>query len=334
VREYIMPIIESAGVDLVLTGHSHIYERSMLVDGAYSPTNMVSENMVLDDGDGDPSGDGAYRKSAGIHPHEGTVQIVAGNAGQTISRKGTVPLMKRTILEYGSVVVDIDGDTMVGRMVNRSGVVRDLFSVVKRGKVEPIRLALPWQPDEYKKPTNEVKAIDYLVQTALPLDYKILISTNSEWQYLTGEDPRNLDWTRRDFDASKWRLGKAGFGFGDERFHTEVPKTPGQRASIYLRKEFTIEQADKITELGLVVYYSDGFIAYINGREVARKGIGRSSGRNVQRITPQTESGSAYIALKDLQKSLKDGTNLLTIEGHAAAESMDLLLDPYLILED
>ena len=34
-RQYIMPIIESGGVDLLLTGHSHIYERSMLIDGAY-----------------------------------------------------------------------------------------------------------------------------------------------------------------------------------------------------------------------------------------------------------------------------------------------------------
>jgi len=31
-RHDIMPIIESGGVDLVLAGHSHIYERSMLID--------------------------------------------------------------------------------------------------------------------------------------------------------------------------------------------------------------------------------------------------------------------------------------------------------------
>jgi hypothetical protein len=72
-RKYIMPIIESGGVDLVLTGHSHIYERSMLMDGAYA-TPTVSENFILDDGDGDPDGDGAYRKSSGINSHEGTVQ--------------------------------------------------------------------------------------------------------------------------------------------------------------------------------------------------------------------------------------------------------------------
>lgn len=333
-RQFIMPIIESGGVDLVLAGHSHIYERSMLIDGVYGATNMVAENTVLDDGDGDPNGDGAYHKSSGIHSHEGVVAVVAGNAGAAISRRGTAPIMKKTIVEYGSVIVDVDGDTLVARMINRSGKVRDLFSMVKRGKVEPVHLALPWQPEEYKKPTNEVKVADYLVQTAMPVDYKVLIPKNSEWQYLASEDPQNLSWTRRDFDAGKWKHGTAGFGFGDARFRTETMRVRGKPSSIYLRKEFTIDQVDKVTELGLVVDYRDGFIAYINGREVARKGIGRSSGRNVQKITSRNEAGAVYIALKDLTRSLKDGVNLLTIEAHAAPESLDLLIDPYLILED
>src|SRR5678815_5136290 len=214
-RHDIMPIIESGGVDLVLAGHSHIYERSMLIDGAYGSTNSVAENNVLDDGDGDPNGDGAYRKRGGIHPHQGTVAIVAGNAGAAMSRKGTVPLMKRTMMEYGSVVVDVDGDTLTGRMINRAGKVRDLFSMVKKGKVEPVRLALPWQPEEYKKPTNEVKTVDYTVMATAPVDFKLLIAKNAEWQYLAGKDPAGMEWTKKEFDASSWKRGQAGFGFGN-----------------------------------------------------------------------------------------------------------------------
>lgn len=331
-RQHIMPIIESGGVDLVLTGHSHIYERSMLVDGAYGATNTVAENVVLDDGDGDPEGDGAYRKSAGIHPHEGTVQVVAGNAGQTLGRKGTISIMKRTIVEHGSVIVDVDRDTLTARMINKNGRMRDLFSMVKRGKVEPVRLALPWQPEEYKKPTNEVKAAES-VQAAMPVDYKVLIPKGAEWRFLIGDDPRGQGWTRRDFDDSKWKRGKAGFGFGDKQYLTPVKKARGERSSIYLRKEFTVEQVDKITELGLIVNYSDSFIAYLNGREVARKGVARSSGRNVQKITPRTEPAATYVGLRDF-RSLKDGANVLAIEAHAAPESFDLVVDPYLILED
>ena len=333
-REHIMPIIESGGVDLVLSGHSHIYERSMLIDGAYGATNIASENLVLDDGDGDPDGDGAYRKSEGIHPHQGTVAIVAGNAGAAMSRRGTVPLMKRTIMEYGSVLVDVNGDKLVARMINRSGSVRDLFSLVKRGKVEPVRLALPWQPEEYKKPTNEVKAIDYNVMASPPVDYKVLIAKNSEWQYLAGEHPLGQSWTRKDFDASTWKRGAAGFGFNSALVRTEIPRERAKPASIYLRHEFTVRQADSVTELGLLVDYRDGFVAYLNGREVARRGVGRSSGRNAQKLKVREDSGVVYVQLSNLTRSLKDGVNILAIEAHAAPEGIDLQIDPYLILED
>jgi hypothetical protein len=333
-RKYLMPICESGGVDLVLAGHSHIYERSMLIDGVYNSTNMVAENNVLDDGDGDPDGDGAYQKSVGIHPHEGTVAIVAGNAGAAMSRKANASIMKRTLMEFGSVVVDVEGDTLVARMINRSGNTRDLFSMVKRGKVEPVRLALPWQPEEYKKPTNDVKTVDYKIMTAPPIDYKVLIPKNAEWQYLANQHPQGQTWTHRDFDASKWKVGAAGFGFRNADARTELTHQRNHPNSIYLRREFTVEQADKVTEIGLMVDYRDGFIVYLNGREVGRQNIARSSGRNVQKIKARDDSGYIYVPLKSLDRALKSGVNILAIEAHAAPEAQDLQIDPYLILED
>ncbi|MFP6581314.1 MAG: metallophosphoesterase [Candidatus Hydrogenedentota bacterium] len=143
-REEIMPILEDGGVDIVLTGHSHIYERSMLMDGAYA-TPTVAEGVILDDGDGDPDGDGAYRKSAGLNPHEGTIQIVTGHGGAGVRRSGTMPVMREIIVENGSVILDVDGDTLLGHMINRKEVIRDVFSIVKQGKVEVKRVENPWQ---------------------------------------------------------------------------------------------------------------------------------------------------------------------------------------------
>jgi hypothetical protein len=328
-RQLVMPIIEQGGVDLVLTGHSHSYERSMLMDGAYA-TNTVAENVILDDGDGDPSGDGAYRKSAGIHPHEGTVQVVTGNAGQTLGRHGTMPVMRRIVIEHGSVLVDVHGDTLVARMINHDGEERDLFSVVKRGRVTPTRLALPWQPPAYVKPTNEVKAL------ATPaLDHRVLVPPGATWRYAWDPLPRGLDWTRPEFDASGWASGTAGFGFGKGEHRTDLEAMRGRHSILYLRREFEIEQADRVTELGLQIDYDDAFIAYLNGREVARVGVGRSSGRNAQKISTRTDTGSRYIVLKEVWKHLRDGRNVLAIEGHnASLESSDLRLDPVLILED
>ena len=117
--------MESAGVDLVFSGHSHIYERSMLLDGAYA-TPTVAENVVIDDGDGDPKGDGAYLKSAGLKPHEGFVAVVTGNAGTSLSRMGTIPFMKKIILEHGSVLINVQGESLQAVMLNSAGNVRQV----------------------------------------------------------------------------------------------------------------------------------------------------------------------------------------------------------------
>jgi hypothetical protein len=327
-RELIMPLIDTGGVDLVLTGHSHIYERSMLIDGAYA-TPTVAENVVLDDGNGDPQSDGAYRKSRGIHPHQGTVQIVAGHGGANLGRSGTIPFMRKTLVEHGSVLIDVYGDTLNAIMINTNGSTRDAFSLVKRDRVEPSRLALPWQPPEYKKPEVAVK-----IPAAPPIDYQVLIDKNSSWHYLAGQHPQGQDWTRFDFDASGWKTGAVALGFGDGTFRTELGQLRGKPASVYLRKEFQVSQTDKVTEIGLMIDYRDAFIAYLNGREVARVGVGRSSGRNAQKIKAREESGFAYVALKDLS-SLRAGANVLAIEAHSASEnSLDFRIDPYLLLED
>ncbi len=144
-RENLMPILEAGVVDLTLTGHSHIYERSMLIDGAYH-TPTTAKGVVLNDGDGRIGGDGAYRKSAGLRPHEGHVSIVAGHGGAGLSREGTMPVMREILLEHGSVLLDIKGDTLTSTMLNKHGRVRDVFSIVKKGRVRSKIVRDPWQP--------------------------------------------------------------------------------------------------------------------------------------------------------------------------------------------
>ena len=78
VREWLMPVLDDGGVDLVFAGHSHTYERSMLITGAYD-TPSTARGVVLDDRDGDPEGQGAYRKSAGTAGGQGAVHVVAGH---------------------------------------------------------------------------------------------------------------------------------------------------------------------------------------------------------------------------------------------------------------
>ncbi|MHC4090987.1 MAG: metallophosphoesterase [Planctomycetota bacterium] len=142
-REDFLPILEAGGVDLVLTGHSHAYERSCLIDGVYGyggfpdyPTpsfaTLMADGHIIDPGDGDPAGDGAYTKDTGLNAHDGAVYVVAGHGGRTLGNGGTHPVMYFTELEYGSCLLTVDGDTLSLRNVRYDGTIADRFSIVKR----------------------------------------------------------------------------------------------------------------------------------------------------------------------------------------------------------
>src|ERR1051325_5156585 len=82
-RQNVVPILENYGVDLVLSGHSHAYERSFLINGHYGPSDSFDVGMLVDGGDGRLEGNGPYRKTvSGPVPHEGAVYAVAGSSGQ------------------------------------------------------------------------------------------------------------------------------------------------------------------------------------------------------------------------------------------------------------
>ncbi|MCF6205078.1 MAG: metallophosphoesterase family protein, partial [Methylococcaceae bacterium] len=112
-REKVLPILENNGVDLVLSGHSHSYERSYLLDGHYGYSDELDSNpsMKLDSGDGRPEGDGAYEKENA--PHKGAVYVVAGNSGSVGSPEGTHNAMKvGPLVVLGSLVIDVNDNRL------------------------------------------------------------------------------------------------------------------------------------------------------------------------------------------------------------------------------
>ena len=131
-RERALPILEDYGVDLVLSGHSHSYERSILLDGHYGDSESLSNGMKIDDGNGQEDGDGLYKKAGGgSTPHEGTVYIVAGSSGKTSSGSLDHPVMVTSMRQLGSVVLDIDGNRLDAKFIDDDGAIKDYFSIMK-----------------------------------------------------------------------------------------------------------------------------------------------------------------------------------------------------------
>lgn len=132
VRENILPILEQAGVDLVLSGHSHMYERSYLIDCAYSKSEDFSAKNIVSTGVNNENKQ--YLKPLDKKSHQGTVYVVAGSSSKVDQGPLDHPAHHLGLLEAGSVVVDVTDNKLVARFINNKGEVRDEFSITKEAE--------------------------------------------------------------------------------------------------------------------------------------------------------------------------------------------------------
>jgi hypothetical protein len=131
VRTQVLPILEAGGVDLVLTGHSHAYERSALLDGHYGSSASFDASVLKDAGDGRVGGDGPYDKPAGRTPRAGAVYVVAGSSGRVVGGPLDHPAMVASLAVAGSLVLDVDGSRLDVTFLDQGGQVRDHFTIRK-----------------------------------------------------------------------------------------------------------------------------------------------------------------------------------------------------------
>lgn len=133
-RKNFLPILEAGGVDMTLAGHSHIYERSFLIDGHYGLSTTLTAAMKLNAGDGRPTGNGAYMKPLGGAAHKGAVYAVAGSAGQATVTQGDFPHPAHyiSLLNLGSLVLDINGNRLDGTFIRETGATPDTFTIIKQ----------------------------------------------------------------------------------------------------------------------------------------------------------------------------------------------------------
>lgn len=106
-----------------------------------------------------------------------------------------------------------------------------------------------------------------------PVDHwETVVYDSMIWHYKSNADP-GVNWNAPSFDDQSWQQGKGGVGYGDTDDRTEISSS----LSVFLRKKFTIVNRDKIKDAILHVDYDDGFIAYLNGVEIARSTMGNQT---------------------------------------------------------
>ena len=164
-RQNALPILESYGVDLVMTGHSHSYERSVLLDGHYGLSGSLTGQMVVDGGSGrEDEPDGAYSKAEGGAPNAGAVYAVAGSSGKISGGNLDHPAMFISLNSLGSMVLDFAGSRLDVSFIDQNGSVLDYFTLLKTPDTDPPTL-LAADADSptsvtvsYSEPVDQVSA--------------------------------------------------------------------------------------------------------------------------------------------------------------------------------
>jgi len=137
-RQNIVPVLDSFGVDMVINGHSHNYERSYLIKGHYgvSSTYKSADHLVNGTSGKEALGEAYVKYTDKPKTNNGTVYVVCGNAGSQASD----PTFPHPVMFYsdggdgihGSFTMDIEGNKLVGRYLTAEGDIKDEFTMIKQ----------------------------------------------------------------------------------------------------------------------------------------------------------------------------------------------------------
>lgn len=103
-----------------------------------------------------------------------------------------------------------------------------------------------------------------------------LVPLDTTWRFLAGTTeasaPDTTAWRQVSFDDSSWTNLPAPFWYGDVQPApgTELPLMRYNYRCAFTRREFVVTNPADVSALTLGAQSDDGFIAWINGREVAR----------------------------------------------------------------
>ena len=153
--------------------------------------------------------------------------------------------------------------------------------------------------------------------------WETAIYAEDTWHYFVGTSAPPSNWKDLDFDENNWYSGQGGFGYADGDDNTTIPNT----LAVFFRKSFQVDGLDEILSIAVHGDYDDGFVAYINGVEIARSFNMGTPGTAVP--YDQTTEGDHEAVMyqggvpdiyimdhNDLEGSLQAGENVFAVEVH------------------
>ncbi len=167
--------------------------------------------------------------------------------------------------------------------------------------------------------------------------WEMAVNAQSSWKYAVGSASIDTNWRNLSFSDASWSSGTGGVGFGDGDDGTGISVT----TSVFMRKSFNIPDTSQILKAVFMMDYDDGFVAYLNGVEIARANLGIPGTRpRWNDLAPSSheammyqggEPDSFFIDPVFLKTIIRNGTNVLSVQTHNnTASSSDMSSIPYL----
>jgi len=170
------------------------------------------------------------------------------------------------------------------------------------------------------------------------LFWNTVVLVGDNWKYLTPNSEPSSDWRSIGYNDSSWSSGKSGFGYGDNDDATQINTST---SSVFLRTSFIVDNPESIKQMILHMDYDDGFVAYINGIEIARSNMtGKGDFPKFDALSSGEHEALIYrglspeqFVIENFSGIIKSGTNILAVQVHNnSLTSSDLTAIPFLTI--
>ncbi|HEX3357532.1 MAG TPA: CotH kinase family protein, partial [Tepidisphaeraceae bacterium] len=178
------------------------------------------------------------------------------------------------------------------------------------------------------------------VSYGIPLTDTALVGSTDNVKYLIPQSGSvDSTWTASNFDDSNWNTGENGVGYDTTGVLSSAINTNVQSAmqnketSAYMRVTFNVADPAQFDALTLSMRYNDGFIAYLNGQQIARKNAPSTTQWNsTANATGPDGAPSQDFDVSSFLSALQPGTNVLAIDGlNESKGDADFYMSPQLI---
>jgi len=166
--------------------------------------------------------------------------------------------------------------------------------------------------------------------------WETLLSPGMTCSYLVPSAPVDAAWKDPGFDDAAWTQATGGVGYGDGDDNTVI----AQSLSVYCRYEFSVADPGILSGLILDMDFDDGFVAYLNGTELARFHMGEAGTATAwnqpsdalhEASLYQGQLPERFVLEESVLDLLTAGSNILALEVHnESITSSDLSSNPYL----